>query len=153
MKKYYLHVTSWAGLAPGAMHYYGRIYGEYEKIIPKPKFGLDFSREDHDVESLIKDSEGWTTRFGSRKETIKEAIKTFQRLKLKGMLYLGDAGTSMPQRVLIAPPSVYEKAREENRLWRRTERLYRIGGNDPWKAGYGEEMDELCDRWKKLWEE
>jgi len=152
MKRYYLSITTWTGICPGAIHFYGRIHGEYKKITPKTKYSLDFDREDHDVDNG-KDGVAWTTQFKNRKEVIKRAIETFQRLKLKGMLYIGDAGTVMPQRVLIAPPSVYEKAREENRLWQRTERLYRIGGDDPWKAGYGKEMDELCERWKKLWEE
>ncbi len=150
MNKYYLSISTWSGIAPGAVHYYGRIKGEFRKIIPKPKFGIDFTQDSYDVEREFGDKEGWKTRFSSESKVIRAAIDTFLRLKLKGVLYLGDSGTAQPQRILIAPRSVEAKAREENRLWQQMERYYELGGFDPW-IKYGKQMSAINKRWEKIW--
>jgi hypothetical protein len=150
MNKYFLSVTTWEGIAPGAVHYYGRIKGEFKSIIPRPKFGLDFTQESYDVERQFPDREGWKTRFDSKDAVIRAAIQTFQRLKLKGLLYIGDGSTAQPQRILIAPRSVESRARQENRLWQRMEHYYNIGGFDPW-IKYGKQMDTINKQWNELW--
>jgi len=152
MNRYYLSITTWNGLAPGATHYYGRLYGEFKDVISKPKDGknsLGFGREEYDVEKSKPNKEGWKTRFNSEKSVITAAIKTFLRLKLKGLLYIGSAGTCQPQRILIAPKSLEKKAKEETRLWQKMETVYRRGG---WEQ-CEKEMEAICKQWEKLWEE
>lgn len=146
MNRYYLSISTWAELAPGATHYYGCIRGEFKDIIPKPKAGLGFDREEYDVERL-RPKKGWKTRFDSKQEVIKAAIATFLRLKLKGLLCVGSAGTVQPVRILLAPKSVLEKAKQENRLWHQMEKVYARGG---WEK-HEKEIQTICNQWEKLW--
>jgi len=131
------------------MHYYGCIYGEFQRIVPKPKYGLDFTREAHEVDNG-KEGNEWTSRFESKKETIKHAVKTFQNLKLKGILRIGNSSTCQPQRILICPKLVLDKAKRENQLWREMEKYYRLEGDDPWPK-YGKRMEEINKEWADLW--
>jgi hypothetical protein len=146
MTRYYLSISTWAGLAPGATHYYGRIVSDFKAVVPKPKVGLDFDCEEYDVERA-KAYKGWKTRFDSEEQVIAAAIKTFLRLKLKGLLYIGSCGTAQPKRVLLAPKSLLEKAKQENRLWRQMEKVYARGG---WEKRE-KEMQTICDQWEALW--
>ena len=88
-----------------------------------------------------------TLQDSLRELVITAAIKTFYHLKLKGLLCVGSAGTAQPLRILLAPKSVLQKAKQENKLWHRMEEIYARGG---WEK-HEKEMQIICDQWEKLW--
>lgn len=143
-KLYFLSITTWTGLCPGAMHYYGLIYGDW-----KPDKCAE--RDSWQVEADVENPRGFRCQFNSRKEVIRQAKKTFVAHKLFGVLRVGDSGTYQPQRVLICPKSVRDKAIRENQLWKEQDALYRKYGDNPWKAGQAKRMEEINKEWAELW--
>jgi len=142
LKLYYLNITTWDGMCPGARHYYGRIHSDW-----KPDKCAE--RDSWDVEyKAAKPRGNFRVQFNSRQEVIHHAIKTFIAQKLFGILRIEDSSTCQPQRILICPKSVLEKAKQENRLWREMEEYYRLSGFGP---KYGKRMDAINKEWQELW--
>jgi hypothetical protein len=145
LEKFYLSISTYKGMCPGAVHFFGRIQGEFKYIVPKPKVGLNFTREQYDVLRAKPDKDGFKQRFYARKSVMTAAIKWFKTNKKGDVLYLGSTCTAQPQQVLVGPNDVMAF---ENRLWRKIEKAYERGG---WETN-SKEMEAICADWREFWE-
>lgn len=152
MKTSYLEIFTWAGSSVVwfAKHYYGKIWFgdkniDVEYVLIKKdttKLNID-SREDFFPGSKYKIGET-TSRFLDKERLIKEAIKLFKKDSYEyDVLLEGDHCTCDPQKMLIGPDGISEKA---NLIWEQFESY------DGWNCQKSEEQEvrKICDRWDEI---
>jgi hypothetical protein len=137
MRRYYLTLSTFAGIVPGAYHICGRIRG------PGITGGID-------LECRATDEWGGKTiRFPTEALCIRAARTWFKRNAPKGnyadpkaIMTIGSHCDLDPQRVLCGPGELKRKA---NALWRQFE----AGGGWDHKRN-DDKTQVICDAWDKL---
>lgn len=131
-KVYYLSISSYAGIVPGACHFHGRIRSnEMEHA--------------HDLETteLYRGKKILTGRFNSQRTLIDAAKRWLkENAAHNAILILGSHANCDPQRVLVGSRTLRKAA---NAIWRTYEKL---GGWDD-KSHY-KEVQALCCAWELL---
>jgi hypothetical protein len=130
-QRYYLTVSTFEGIVPGARHYYGRI---------RWTEGLS-DRKEHDV-----GSEGTygSIRYLKKDYLLKAARRWFRKVAVKGaIMTIGSDSVIDPQQVVEAEASF---KRQANYIWRQFEKLQ---GWDAPKEKWPE-VQKLCDEWSAL---
>jgi hypothetical protein len=131
--RYYLTISSYAGLVPGAKHYYGRI--RWRDKLPKAK--------EPRCETL-EENLGWGG-FKSKKSLIKAALQWFKKnAGPEDVLVLGGMADICAFPVLAGPKELIARAHETVLAW---EKAYPPDGSDArdWPAA-----DKAADDWRKI---
>lgn len=129
--RYWLSVSSYRGIAPGATHWYGRVsYYAGGKI------------QEWSVGDNVRT---YNTQFGSVATLRRAAVAWFKRNAVTGgsLLTVGSMATLDPQEMLAGPKRLLTEC---NALWRRFEKL---NGWDAPKEKH-DKVQQLCDAWELI---
>jgi len=141
MNLIHLYITSFIGVSPGAVHYYGSLKSKKsielkKKVKQSDLKALNGSHPTYRVGNI-------TTRFNSEKEIIRLAIKTYkEHFKNATVLCLGNTTFIEPKKILDAPKGVKTKA---NALYRKADKL------GMWEnKNKDDEMEKLTKEWYEI---
>lgn len=145
----FLTITSWAGLALGARHYYGRLRpleGDEREDVTytmTKEDAFEFNRIEKVPECIGYEEGEKNARFSSEAAVIFAARKQFKVDFPKAkVLVLGDCAVCEPQRILVGPRDF---KREINILSKARDRLdWDIKEDRP-------ELEEISRQWQVLW--
>lgn len=133
-----MSLSTWAGISPGARHYYCRLvwYSEHQRNEINAECGRGDRR---------------TMRFDDEKSARAAGLRLARKLGGDGeghgyyLVTLGSCSVLDPQEVLSAPGNLRARL---NKLWRRYEKLYGTGSDaraEDWPA-----LDEITDEWNRI---
>ncbi len=134
-RRYHLSLSTFAGIAPGASHWWCRVRWE------------DEAGKDHEASAERGRGAARSERFDTRAAAAAAGLRMVRRLAAAGghryIVTEGTWGIADPRRCLSAPGNLKSRL---NLLWRRFEAL---DGWDGPKAGWPA-VQAVCDSWSSL---
>lgn len=147
----YLEISTWAGVAFDARHYYGRLVYENnagrasEEVSFKLNEGMAGYMNMLDRHSTYRAGDD-CTRFIAPQEVVEAGIALFKSKFQAGVLLEGSPVYAEPHKVLCVVGLPDELMTEGNALFEQNEACHSAGGWDKHEA----DMNRLCDQWSAL---